>query len=369
LHEQKPNVKEFGDDTLTKAYGSWALPEMVKQLEQGNRSLQTKVLIALKEEIFTVHEGICEGVDAGVTSVLIKLLPSNDDPGFRVLIFEVIELLSKQTLGRQAIIGSPDNLSVLKTHMVDGESQVRLSLARALKNICQTTEGADACYDVGYLDVLTSRFKASTAESDQEIMREIMIALTTMMSKSANASQQAAKALNAEDFLGLTTSPFANNEEFLCTALDMIQAVCMEDIAKDAMITAGAVHLICRMLHGSEPDPAATTLSVTKDISWKGKAKLWGVFASLLIRNQAKFQVVNEGWLRLLLCALKENDSILVVRAAIQVVMHAADHPQARETLKVLIPELQSIMANSEPQDAMVQKLCKKCVAQLEWIP
>merc|ERR1712025_609914 len=123
------------------------------------------------------------------------------------------------------------------------------------------------------------------------------------------------------------------------------------------------------MLHGSQPDPAAQTLGITKHTSWKGKSKLWGVLASLLIRNQAKFQVVLDGWLRLLLSSLKENDSILVVRAAIQVVMHAADHPEARSTLKVLIPELQSIMANSEPTDAMVQKLCKKCIAQLEWIP
>merc|ERR1719240_980078 len=183
------------------------------------------------------------------------------------------------------------------------------------------------------------------------------------------ASQQAAKSLRADDFLQLTKSPFTSNEEFLCTALDMIQAVCMEDVAKDAMISAGSVHLICVMLHGAEPDPTATSLGVTTGISWKGKSKLWGVLASLLIRNPAKFQVVQDGWLRLLLSALRENDSILVVRAAIQVVMHAADNPQARSTLKVLIPELQSIMANSEPQDAMVQKLCKKCIAQLEWIP
>merc|ERR1719158_2547554 len=130
------------------------------------------------------------------------------------------------------------------------------------------------------------------------------------------------------------------------------------------MISARAVHLICVMLHGGEPDPAADTLTVTTNISWKGKSKLWGVLAALLIRNQAKFQVVQEGGLRLLLCALRENDSILVVRAAVQVVMHAADHPQARSTLKVLIPELQTIGANSEPQDSMVQKLCKKCIAQ-----
>jgi len=369
LHEQKPNVKEFGDDTLTKAYGSWALPEMVKQLAQGNRSLQTKVLIAFKEEMFTVHEGICEGIDAGVLSVLTCLLPSSDDAGFRVLIFEVIELLSKQTIGRQAISGAEDCLSVLKPHMVDAEPQVRLSLARALKSICQTTEGADACFNAGYLEALTVRFKPSTAESDPEILMEIMQALSTMLSKSLNASQQAAKTLNAEDFLGLTQSPFAKNEEFLCTALDMIQAVCMEDVAKEAMIANRAVHLICSMLHGSEPDPAATSLSVTTDISWKGKSKLWGVLAALLIRNHAKFQVVQDGWLRLLLCSLQENDSILVVRAAIQVVMHAADHPEARSTLKVLIPELQSIAANSEPSDPMVQKLCKKCIAQLEWIP
>jgi len=369
LHEQKPNVKEFGDDTLTKAYGSWALPEMVKQLAQGNRSLQTKVLIAFKEEIFTVHEGICEAVEAGVVSVLMTLLPSQDDAGFRVLILEVVELLSKQTVGRQAVSSHDENLAVLKPHMVDGEAQVRLSLARAIKNICQTTEGADACFDAGYLDALTIRFKASTAENDAEILVEIMKALTMMMSKSTKASQQAAKSLNAEDFLGLTSSPFAKDEEFLCTALDMIQAVCMEDVAKDAMISARAVHKICCMLHGSQPDPAAQTLSVTTSISWKGKSKLWGVLASLLIRNQAKFQVVQEGWLRLLLCALRENDSILVVRAAVQVVMHAADHPQARSSLKVLIPELQSIMANSEPSDAMVLKLCKKCIAQLEWIP
>merc|ERR1712118_338029 len=196
-----------------------------------------------------------------------------------------------------------------------------------------------------------------------------MQALTVMMSKSMNASQQAAKNLNAEDFLGLTSLSFAKNEEFLCTALDMIQAVCMEDIAKDAMISARAVHLICVMLHGSEADPASTVLDVTTGISWKGKSKLWGVLASLLIRNQAKFQVVQDGWLRLLLCALRESDSILVVRAAVQVVMHAADHPDARSTLKVLIPDLQTIMANSEPHDSMVQKLCKKCIAQLEWIP
>merc|ERR1719321_1685107 len=189
------------------------------------------------------------------------------------------------------------------------------------------------------------------------------------MSKSANASQNAAQTLQAEDFLNLTTSPFAKNEEFLCTALDMIQAVCMEDVAKDAMINARAVHLVCVMLHGSEPDPAASTLTVTTNISWKGKSKLWGVLASLLIRNKAKFEIVKEGWLRLLLCSLRENDSILVVRAAVQVVMHASDHPQARSTLKVLIPELQSIMANSEPSDQTVQKLCKKCIAQLEWIP
>merc|ERR1739848_204469 len=144
--------------------------------------------------------------------------------------------------------------------------------------------------------------------------------------------------LNADDFLNLTSSSYAQNEEFLCTALDMIQAVCMEDVAKDAMISARAVHKICCMLHGSQPDPAAQTLSVTTSISWKGKSKLWGVLASLLIRNQAKFQVVQEGWLRLLLCALRENDSILVVRAAVQVVMHAADHPQARSSLKVPIP-------------------------------
>merc|ERR1719240_2063016 len=171
------------------------------------------------------------------------------------------------------------------------------------------------------------------------------------------ASQQAAKSLRADDFLQLTKSPFAKKEEFLCTALDMIQAVCMEDVAKDAMISARAVHSICCMLHGGEPDPAAATLSVTTGISWKGKAKLWGVLASLLIRNEAKFSVAQEGWLRLLLCALKENDSVLVVRAAIQVVLHAADHPDARSTLKVLIPDLQTIMANSEPHDSMVQKL------------
>eukprot|EP00746_Dinoflagellata_sp_MGD_P097558 gnl/MRDRNA2_/MRDRNA2_39151_c0_seq1.p1 gnl/MRDRNA2_/MRDRNA2_39151_c0~~gnl/MRDRNA2_/MRDRNA2_39151_c0_seq1.p1 ORF type:complete len:410 (+),score=84.55 gnl/MRDRNA2_/MRDRNA2_39151_c0_seq1:86-1231(+) len=369
LHEQKPNVKDFGDDTLTKAYGSWALPEMVKQLAQGNRSLQTKVLIAFKEEVFTVHEGICEGVEAGVVPVLIHLLPSHDDAGFRVLIFEVLELLSKQTIGRNAISGAEENLKALKPHMVDAESQVRLSLARALKNICQTTEGANACFAAAYLDALTVRFKPSTAENDAEILVEIMQALTMMMSKSMSASQQAAKTLNADDFLGLTKSPFASNEEFLCVALDMIQAVCMEDVAKDAMIGAGSVHKICVMLHGAEPDPSATSLAVTTGISWKGKSKLWGVLASLLIRNQAKFQVVQDGWLRLLLCALRENDSILVVRAAVQVVMHAADHPEARSTLKVLIPELQSIMANSEPQDVMVQKLCKKCIAQLEWIP
>merc|ERR1719335_1387640 len=189
------------------------------------------------------------------------------------------------------------------------------------------------------------------------------------MSKSANASQNAAQTLSAEDFLNLTKSSFAKNEEFLCTALDMIQAVCMEDVAKDAMISSRSVHLICVMLHGSEADPAAASLAVTTNISWKGKSKLWGVLASLLIRNQAKFQVVQDGWLRLLLSALRESDSILVVRAAVQVVMHAADHPEARSTLKVLIPELQSIASNSEPTDAMVQKLCKKCIAQLEWIP
>lgn len=369
LHEQKPNVKEFGDDTLTKAYGSWALPEMVKQLAQGNRSLQTKVLIAFKEEVFTVHEGICEGVEAGVVSVLTRLLPSNDDAGFRVLIFEVMGLLSKQTIGRKAISGADENLDTLKPHVVDNESQVRLSLAKALKNICQTTEGANACFDAGYLDALTVRFKPSTAENDSEILMEIMQALTMMMSKSQHASQEAARSLNAEDFLGLTTSSFAKKEEFLCTALDMIQAVCMEDIAKDAMISARAVHLVCVMLHGSEPDPKAESLSVTTSISWKGKSKLWGVLGSLLIRNQAKKSIVGDGWLRLLLNSLRENDSILLVRAAIQVVMHAADHPEARSTLKVLIPDLQSIMANSEPSDAMVQKLCKKCIAQLEWVP
>merc|ERR1719231_1530135 len=117
------------------------------------------------------------------------------------------------------------------------------------------------------------------------------------------------------------------------------------------MISAGSVHKICVMLHGAEPDPAATSLAVTTGISWKGKSKLWGVLASLLICNQAKFQVVQDGWLRLLLSALRENDSILLVRAAIQVVMHAADHPDARSTLKVLIPDLHTIMANSEPTD------------------
>merc|ERR1712224_1040257 len=142
-------------------------------------------------------------------------------------------------------------------------------------------------------------FKPSTAENDAEILVEIMKALTMMMSKSTNASQQAAKSLNAEDFLGLTTSPLAKDEEFLCIALDMIQAVCMEDVAKDAMISARAVHKICCMLHGSEPDKKANSLSVTTNISWKGKSKLWGVLASLLIRNQAKFEIVKEGWLRL----------------------------------------------------------------------
>merc|ERR1712118_114226 len=120
-----------------------------------------------------------------------------------------------------------------------------------------------------------------------------MQALTVMMSKSMNASQQAAKNLNAEDFLNLTKSSNAKNEEFLCTALDLIQAVCMEDVAKDAMISARAVHMICVMLHGAEPDPAATSLSITSSVSWKGKSKLWGVLASLLIRNQAKFEIVN----------------------------------------------------------------------------
>merc|ERR1712118_87252 len=124
----------------------------------------------------------------------------------------------------------------------------------------------------------------------------------TTLTVTTNASQNAAQTLQAEDFLNLTTSPFAKNDEFLCTALDMIQAVCMEDVAKDAMISARAVHLVCVMLHGSEPDPAATSLPVTTNISWKGKSKLWGVLASLLIRNQAKFQVVQDGWLRLLLC-------------------------------------------------------------------
>merc|ERR1711871_1391931 len=123
------------------------------------------------------------------------------------------------------------------------------------------------------------------------------------------------------------------------------------------------------MLHGGEPDPAAATLCVTTSISWKGKAKLWGVLASLLIRNEAKFSVAQEGWLRLLISSLKENDSVLVVRAAIQVVLHASDHPKCRDTLKVLIPELQTIMANSEVSDPMVNKLCKKCIAQLEWTP
>merc|ERR1712224_620130 len=127
--------------------------------------------------------------------------------------------------------------------MADSESQVRLGLARALKNICQTTEGADACFEAGYLHGLTVRFKPSTAEMDAEILMEIMRALTMMMSKSNGAVKDAAamlqaQTLNAEDFLALTKSPNASNEEFLCIVLDMIGAVCMEDIAKDAMIGA-----------------------------------------------------------------------------------------------------------------------------------
>lgn len=166
----------------------------------------------------------------------------------------------------------------------------------------------------------------------------------------------------------------SRGEEYLTKSLDLLNAIAAEDTAKDKLIKAGGVTQVCVLLHGAKAPPMGVKpgddgpLPMNKKITWKAKAKLWQLLAYLTLRNEGKGILVEEHWLRLILSALMEKDSVLQTRAAIQAVLHIADDPRARKVLKdPLVPILKGIMETTG--DRFIRKVAEKAVAQLQWSP
>lgn len=381
-HEQKPNVKERQPDTLTMAYGAWAMPEIVAKLALSEtKELHEKTILSLGE-LFQVHERVAEGVKCGVLPAVMQLLSNTaqDDTLAKTRILTVIELASRNTLGREAICaplpdGSPSTiLPALKGYLQDDDDGVRAVLAKSINNLCTTGAGCQAVFEAGYLLDLIRLARADAGEMNVGIQEVHIQSLFALLTRWRPALETAAAKADPRELVTLLKLELTRGEEYLCKALDMLNAICMEDLAKDKMIRAGGVTQVCVLLHGAKAPPMGQKpgddgpIPLSTKISWKAKAKLWQLLASLCLRNEGKGIVVDENWLRLILSALNERDSILVMRASIQAVFHISDDPRARQVLKrPLVPILKGIAQDSA--DTFVRKTAMKAVEGLEWTP
>lgn len=381
-HEQKPDVRPMSLEVLTMAYGAWAMPEVVARLDLREApEVHEKAIIALGE-LFQIHERVAEGVKAGALPAVLALLPNAvNDPLARIRTLSVLELASRNTLGREAMtqrdpVSGAENpaLAVLKDYLQDDDDQVRQVVARTVQNLCATGEGCQAVFEAKYLIELIRAVRADAGERVVLIQEIHIVSLTGMLTRCRSALVAAAKEANPKEMVTLLKLELQRGEEFLCKALDLLIALAGEDVGKDKLIGGGGVTLVCQLLHGAKAPPMGVKagddgpLALSQKISWKAKAKLWHLLASLTLKNEGKCAVVDEHWLRLILSALNEKDSVLALRAAIQTVLHVADDPRARKVLKFpLCPVLKVLTQKSN--DAFVKKVAEKAILQLEWSP
>jgi len=358
--EQKPNPV-FGPEELTLAYGTWGLPGLVEDLRKPKSvEFENKALVAL-EELCRVSEKCAQACQAGVVDAVLAKMTGADEQT-RVppsdLILRLLGTLAKDTLGRQAILRSK-TLSVFKSTAPGGDGFDELCL-----HLCMLREGADALYEAGYLDLLPSCLQSPAAGFSASDATRWLRVLARMLVESSGCLHYASEHTQGQPMCLFLKGCPRTDEDLLCAGVDVLLAITMEDCAKQALIEAGGVDAACLLLSGGKQNP--TELA---PLGWLAQSKLLSLVAQLCVVVPGKQALVKGNWLKMLSRGLRGCDSILLQRAVVQCLLHAADHPQARELLlgQGAIQDLEALAEATA--DEFVKRVCGRTVEALQWTP
>jgi hypothetical protein len=371
--EQKPNI-ELKPDELTQAYGDWAIPELVKQLQDQATStvLEAKVLKALAEMCLQ-SERVGEAVRAGIVPVILgsdAIGRNAAEPGREALVLDLIGCLSCYPSGRNALLsaGALDGLKPLAT-----QRRSLAKLAPIVQNLCMLRQGADKALDAGYLDMLAPALTHEMAVGDGVLWLKVIAKMLRESAVAIEASVQVGFGQEVAAFLGKWTEACRDDlgvinslqEEWLNAGLLVSHALTVDDEHKQAFVTAGVVENTMRLLvletQGAELSP---------ELSWETKSNLLTLVAQLAIivpGKQACMDCTHS--IVPIAKSLHGADSVMLQGAAIQAMLHVVEHPKARAYfLEVGIEEDVREVINGT-SDPFVLRVANSFIELLNWKP
>jgi hypothetical protein len=379
--EQKPNI-ELKADELTQAYGDWAIPELVKKLQDHETStvLEAKVLKALSE-LCLQSERVGEAVRAGIVPVILgsdAIGRNAAEPGREALVLDLIGCLSCYPAGRNALLAGRDPSSIpggaldeLKPLATQRRSLAKL--APIVLNLCMLREGADKALDAGYLDMLVPALTDEFETGDAILWLKVIAKMLRESSTALEASVQVGFGTEVATFLmkwkdtcrGANSIIDPKKEERLNAALLVCHALTVDDEHKKAFVSAGVVEQTIVLMVLGTPGGA-----LSEELSWETKSNLLTLVAQLAVIVPGKQACIDCSYgLVPLANALKGADSVMLQGAAIQAMLHVVEHPKAREYfLELGIEEdVSEIMNNAK--DPFLLRVIKSFLELLNWKP
>ena len=328
------------ENSVVEAYGAQKCPKLVSQISQSsNLTLRNNALSVLCEEVRNPYSaGGC--VKSGVITILNDLVCSSEDKQSRELASKALAAMAIDSNGRASMIETRTCEAVVKG-LDDSSPVVRENVYTALLNLSAIHDGVLALVSSNYSKLLCEK---SNSEIDD--VRHLPLSLLYNCIKVDDGLQQALECSAVEVCIdNLSHSTQAVRKASAST----LGFLCFADSAKVAAIQNDAVAKLSVLLD---------------DGNWNVRANAAGALMSIIQTDAGKKAIVPAGIVPKLIRLLKDTEPLVKINI-LKVISCAAVHPEARKEMREsgdCLPVIKSIIEDGDEWMSRHAEVAKEAV-------
>ncbi|CAL8343894.1 unnamed protein product [Lota lota] len=326
------------DSNLARvAYGSWALPKLVMELQHPDILTRQRSLAALCD-LAHDPEKAYQAIKNGCLEQL-KLLLRDNEPSIRTRTSELVFLLVAHSVGREAFLCC-DVLSPLAELIDESLHACKLNVHRTLNRMANFPSAALSIVSMD----LFPRLMAKVTKEEDEVIQTLLLSTISLC---VRVDPLPALACNGVSVLGKQLSK--PSLEVRRAALNALLAISVPLEGKERVCDEGLLPVLVDLLSDSDPEVQANAA---------------GTLMNTVIITKGKLQALMAGALpRLLLLVTSEERAVCV--NALRALTALAEAPSGRCNLLEHVPVLNSRMGAHE--DQAIRRAAQSALQVVTW--
>ncbi|CAL8294208.1 radial spoke head 14 homolog [Gadus morhua] len=321
------------------AYGSWALPKLVLELQQPDTLTRQRALASLCD-LAHDPEKAYQAIQNGCLEQL-KLLLRDNEPSIRTRTSELLFLLVAHSVGREAFL-CRDVLSPLAELIDESHHACKLNVHRTLNRLANFPSAAMSMVSMD----LVPRLVANVNEEEDEVIQTLLLYTISLCLR---VDPRPALACNGVSVLGkqLSTPSLGIRR----AALNALLAISVPLEGKERVCDGGLLPLLVKLLSDSDPEVQANAA---------------GTIMNTVIITKGKLQALSAGALPGLLLLVSSEERAVCLNA-LKALTALAEAPSGRRHLLEHVPVLSSRTGAHE--DQAVRRAAQCALQVVTWTP